>query len=275
LYTPEHLTRAKVNLELCRAGAFAAPSAEAKTLRFALIVAGWNCAGHVADCFSSIERQVFGGYELEILAYDDASDDGTWERIAEQSRRLQIRRFRGERNMGPAFARDFLLRHVEDRSAVCVLLDMDDALLPHALATLERAYRDNPDCWLTYGNWINQRGEANAEGIYAPEEIDARDYRRQSVFKFTHLRSFRRFLYDKVTPEHLQDQTGEWLRYCSDVGLLFPLVDQCRSANVVAFEQPLYLYNQYRPTGTQKRFGSKKSEVFQYIQKLTPIYANS
>ncbi len=168
--------------------------------------------------------------------------------------------------MGPAFARDFLLRQVEDRQTICVLLDMDDELLPHALATLERTYRDNPECWLTYGNWVNQNGEVNAEGIYTAEEIDARAYREQDIFKFTHLRSFRRFLYERVTPEYLKDETGEWLRYCSDVGLLLPLADQCAARNVVAFEDPMYRYNQYRPTGTQKRFRERKRETARHLR---------
>jgi FkbM family methyltransferase len=265
LRPPEHLRRARFNLEVSSSGAFAEPAPVADVIHLALIVTGWNCAAYVSKCLASIERQEIGDYRLEILAYDDASDDGTWDRLSDQAERLQIRRFRGERNMGPAYARDFLLRQVENRATICVLLDMDDELLPHALATIERAYRENPDCWLTYGNWVNQNGEVNDQGVYGPGEIDARAYRRQDVFKFTHLRSFRRFLYDAVTPEHLKDEEGEWLRFCSDVGLMLPLVDQCADINVVAFYQPMYVYNQYRSTGTQKRFGTRKRDTYKYL----------
>jgi hypothetical protein len=267
LYTPEHLKRSKLNLELSMTGAFVTESEARSDVHFALVVAGWNCAAYVEKCFASIARQVAGGYTLEIYAYDDRSDDETWERLSDQAATLRIRRFRGERNMGPAFARDFLLRQIEGEDTICVLLDMDDELLPHALATLERAYRETPDCWMTYGNWVNQNGAVNDEGLYAPEDIDERAYRRQDVFKFTHLRSFRRFLYDRVTPEHLKDADGAWLRYCSDVALMLPIADQCASKNVVAFEAPLYRYNQYRSTGTQKRFGGiRKKETFRYLR---------
>jgi hypothetical protein len=270
LYTPAHLERQGVNLELSLSGVFGAEEIE-EEIRFALIIPGWNCAEHVAPCLASIQRQKPGGYDLELFAYDDGSDDGTWDRLAEQAERLHLRLFRGELNMGPAFARDFLLRQVEDGQTICVLLDMDDELLPHALETLERTYRDNPNCWMTYGNWLNQNGEINSEGTYTAEEIDSRAYRRQEAFKFTHLRSFRRFLYDRVTPAHLQDENGVWLRYCSDVGLLLPIADQCASKNVVFFNQPMYLYNQYRPTGTQKRFRDRKRQTACHLREMTAL----
>ncbi len=269
LYAPGHLERHGFNLDLSRSGAFGDAGREtgaASTLRFAIIVAGWNCADRVEPCLASIERQTPGDYVIEIHAYDDASEDGTWDRLSNCAGRLRMRLFRGAANLGPAFARDFLIRQVEDPDAICVLLDMDDALLPGALATLERVYRENPDCRMTYGNWINQHGSANAEGFYSAAEIDARAYRRQDVFRFTHLRSFHRRLYDRVSPAHLQDENGDWLRYCSDVGLLLPIADQCGSENIVAIEEPIYLYNQHRPDGTQKRFGDRKAKTLKYLQ---------
>jgi hypothetical protein len=153
-----------------------------------------------------------------------------------------------------------------------VLLDLDDRLLPQALTRLEALYRADPDLRMTYGNWENQSGVVNAEGFYAPEEIDARAYRTGDVFKFTALRTFRRFLYDKVVPAHLKDAEGNWLRFCSDVGLMLPLVDQCAGRHIRAIDEPLYVYNQYRPGGTQKRFGAKKKETFRYLRDNRELF---
>ena len=272
LYAPAHFKRHKFNLDKALSGAFGASLHDKSEVHFAVIVVGWNSGDYLPRCLASIERQMVGNYTLDIYAYDDCSNDTTRERLVQESRRLKIKHFRGESNMGPAFARDFLLRKIEDPQTICVLLDMDDELLPHALAALEQTYRSNPDCWMTYGNWVNQHGKVNDEGFYSAEEIDSRRYRDNDIFKFTHLRSFRRFLCDKVEAVHLTDENGDWLRYCSDVGLLLPLADQCASKNIVAFERPMYLYNQYRPTGTQKRFREKKKEMFLYLRdKVTPV----
>ena len=235
-------------------------------IHFALIVTGWNCKGLVRKCLSSIERQVIGDYTFDIYTYDDCSDDGTREQLVKQSKLLRLNLYTGKENMGPAFARDFLIQKIQDEQTICVLLDMDDELLPHALATLAKTYRENRHCWMTYGNWMNQSGLVNEEGAYTASEIDDRAYRSQDVFKFTHLRSFRRFLYDNVTADHLKDENGNWLRYCSDVGIMLPIADQCSGRNVVAFDEPMYLYNQYRPSGTQKRFRERKRKTFRYLR---------
>ena len=216
--------------------------------------------------------EIPGHYTFDVHVYDDDSNDSTWDILRENAEVLNLRITRGERNMGPAFARETLIRQIAEGSDICVLLDMDDELLPHALQNLEKIYRANSDCWMTYGNWVNQNGRINDEGIYSDAEIDTRAYRTLDVFRFTHLRSFRRFLYDRVDEAHLKDAEGEWLRYCSDVGLMLPIADQCTSRNVIAVEEPLYRYNQYRPTGTQKRFGSKKRETAEYLRKNPALF---
>lgn len=276
LYTPAHLVRAGFDLEHSLAGAFGEagddPAPARRDVHFAVIVTGWNCAGFAEACLDSLERQIPGDYGLEIHVYDDGSDDGTWAAIERRSEVLNIRALRGTRNMGPAFARDALIRSVADPDTICVLLDLDDRLLPQALSRLEELYRSDPDLWMTYGNWQNQTGVVNTEGFYADSEIDTRAYRTGEVFRFTALRTFRRFLYDRVAPEHLKDAEGNWLRFCSDVGLMLPLVDQCAARNIRAIDEPLYVYNQYRPSGTQKRFGAQKKETFRYLRDNRALF---
>ncbi len=284
LYTPGHLARAGLDPERSRAGAFGsaaadpgAPGAPAlprprSDVHFAIVVTGWNCADFARPCLASLERQIPGDYSFDIHVYDDGSDDATWSALRESAGILNLDIRRGERNMGPAFARESLLRPIRDGSEICVLLDLDDRLLPQALSRLEALYRADPDLWMTYGNWQNQTGVVNTEGFYADAEIDARAYRASEVFKFTALRTFRRFLYDRVAPENLKDPEGNWLRFCSDVGLMLPLVDQCAARNIRAIDEPLYVYNQYRPTGTQKRFGAQKKETFRYLRDNRDLF---
>ena len=272
LHTPLRLEQAALDLDRSRSGCFGASPDQSRDIHFALIVTGWNCAAYVRACLASLERQIPAGYSFGIHAYDDGSDDETWSLLSKASERIRLNIFRGERNMGPAYARDFLIRQIEDPNAICVLVDMDDQLLPDALRTLEATYRTRPQCWMTYGNWINQNGVLNTEGLYTDDEIGRRAYRSSDKFKFTHLRSFRRFLYDKVDPAHLRDAEGEWLRFCSDVGLMLPIVDQCSPENVVAINQPLYVYNQYLAGGTQKRFGPKKNQTFRYLRDNRSLF---
>ena len=53
---------------------------------------------------------------------------------------------------------------------------------------------------------------------------------------------------------------------------MLPIADQCAGRNVVALTEPLYLYVQYRASGTQKRFGAKKREVFRYLRDNPELF---
>ncbi len=156
LYTPGHLARAGFDLGRSRSGAFGpapgkpdAPETPPARIRsdvhFAIIVTGWNCADFVRPCLASLERQIPGGYSFDIHVYDDGSEDATWSLLRESAEALNLDILRGERNMGPAFARESLLRRIGDGTEICVLLDLDDRLLPQALSRLEALYRSDPD----------------------------------------------------------------------------------------------------------------------------------
>ena len=148
---------------LRRAGA----SGARRDIHFALIVTGWNCEEFAEACLASIMGQIPGGYTLDIHVYEDGSDDDTWRIIEAKSDVLNLRAVRGERNMGPAFARDALSVSLGRRRHLRARWTWMTSCCPSALQDLEAAYRANPDCWMTYGNWVNQNGLVNDEGIYS------------------------------------------------------------------------------------------------------------
>ncbi|WP_289475117.1 hypothetical protein, partial [Klebsiella pneumoniae] len=67
--------------------------------------------------------------------------------------------------------------------------------------------------------------------------------REVELFNATHLRTFRRVLYDAISPEDLLDQHGKWIETCTDVALMYPLLDQCWSNEVEFISEPIYRYN--------------------------------
>ena len=130
LYTPEHLARCAFDFERSASGAFGPGSApgspgggdDASRIRsdvhFAIIITGWNCARYVQPCLDSLERQIPGSYTFDIHVYDDGSDDETWSVLRENAEVLNLNIVRGTENMGPAFARESLLRPIGDGSEI-------------------------------------------------------------------------------------------------------------------------------------------------------------
>ena len=224
-------------------------------VHFHVVINGWNCRDYVPACLRSIATQQPGNYTYETTLVDDGSDDGTYERLAASTVLPGARLIRIPANMGPAHARHAGITAIPDPDAVVVLVDMDDALEPQALRVVADRYRTNPACLMTIGNWHDQHGKRNPQDFYSPEEIDGQTLREVELFNATHLRTFRRVLYDAISPEDLLDQHGKWIETCTDVALMYPLLDQCWSNEVEFISEPIYRYNRQHGGGTLARFG--------------------
>jgi len=108
-----------------------------------VIMANYNGAAHLADAIRSIQGQTLR--DLEIIVSDDASSDDSVRIVTElMAEDPRIRLVRGERNGGPAVARNRALSLAKgDWIAV---MDSDDLMHPDRLTTLvEAARRDNAD----------------------------------------------------------------------------------------------------------------------------------
>ncbi|EYD77946.1 hypothetical protein Rumeso_00407 [Rubellimicrobium mesophilum DSM 19309] len=240
-------------------------------IRFHIIVNGWNCHNYVDSCLRSIAEQRPGPFSYAITLVDDGSDDGTYQKLAGSPLLPSARLFRISENAGPAFTRHVGIRSVDDPNVIVVLVDMDDALEPDALRVVAQRYLRNRDCLMTLGNWHDQYGQRNPQPFYTAEEIDGQLIREVELFNATALRTFRRWLYDAVTEEDLLDQHGRWLETCTDVALMYPLLDQCWSWEVEFIQDPIYRYTRQHKAGTLARFGKPhKVERLAWLKAKPP-----
>lgn len=222
---------------------------------FHIIVNGWNCSNYIDSCLQSIVNQQPGSYTYEVTLIDDGSDDGTFEKLASISILPYVKLVRVEKNTGPAYARHIGIIPIINPETIVVTLDMDDALELNALKIVSNKYRENPKCLVTIGNWHDQYGKINPQVFYTDNEIDEQKIREVELFNATHLRTFKRKLYNAVTPADLLDHEGEWLETCTDVALMYPLLDQCWSNEVEFINEPIYKYTRKHSSGTLSRFG--------------------
>lgn len=247
------------------------PTAAQEDLHFHIVIDGWNCRKYLTPCLRSVAQQLPADYSFDVTLIDDQSTDGTYEDLARTAILPNARLIRITENTGPAHARHIGISAIEDPDTIVVLLDMDDALEPHALRTVAKCYRDNPDCLLTIGNWHDQDGKVNPQEFYTAEEIDNQRIREIELFNATHLRTFRRRLYDAVEVSDLLDHEGKWLETCTDVALMYPLMDQCRSHEVTFIDEPIYRYTRKHGTGTLARFGKPhKVERLNWLKSKAP-----
>jgi glycosyltransferase involved in cell wall biosynthesis len=252
-------------------GVLTAPREPEEKLHFHIVVNGWNCRSYLNPCLRSIAQQLPGNYLFDVTLIDDYSSDGTDEDLARTAILPHAKLMRITKNTGPAHARHVGIKAIENPDTIVVLLDMDDALEPHALRTVAQRYLDNPDCLMTIGNWHDQDGKKNPQDFYAAEEIDNQRIRDSELFNAAPLRTFRRRLYDAIEATDLLDREGNWLETCTDVALMYPLMDQCGSHEVIFIDEPIYRYTRKHGSGTLARFGKPhKVERLTWLKSKTP-----
>ncbi|MEO8453662.1 MAG: glycosyltransferase [Sphingomicrobium sp.] len=101
----------------------------------------YNALPHLDEAVRSILDQTHRHFEFVI--YDDASTDGSTERLREWARRdSRIRLFEGERNLGPVGSSACVVEH--SAAALVARMDADDLCSPDRLARELEVIRNNP-----------------------------------------------------------------------------------------------------------------------------------
>jgi glycosyltransferase involved in cell wall biosynthesis len=104
---------------------------------------------------------------------------------------------------------------------VVAILDGDDWLFnSSALGVVAAAY-EGGGCWMTYGSMLYfPVGRIGAFGREIPPWVIDAHTLRAFEWVTTHLRTFRRFLFDRIRPEDLRDDDGSLLKTSGDLALM-------------------------------------------------------
>lgn len=221
---------------------------------FSFIITSHRTLPYAKQCIESIRAQL-GSFPLSIRYVDDAS--GYTESELQELRQLLS---------GPE---DELLtltsRHyqigslskavprIKSPDSIVCLVDGDDYLLSHALASVAKAY-SNPDVVMTYGNvlvdfrpyqdtqerYFFDKKTVNTE--YCPQVWKSRAF-REDGFRCFHFRTFRRWIWDYLNPADFRRSSGEFFHASGDSAFVFPILELLSDPKHVAFiEEPLYVY---------------------------------
>lgn len=220
---------------------------------FLIIASGFNCGGHVSRCVASIEAQTYDSFKA-ILISDGSVDRTAYALSQVNHKNIEVHIHKD--NQGAAKRRYDAIHGAEiDRETVIVLLGLDDWLLPHALETIKQHY-DN-DKWMTYGNWVDQRGYGlplNFALDFDEETHKNRDY-RQVKYRSTAPNTFKKFLFDEIAEDEFKMADGRWFDTTTESHLMFSCLEMCGKDRIGIIWQPIYVYNRDLPNGTLRRLG--------------------
>jgi glycosyltransferase involved in cell wall biosynthesis len=184
-------------------------------MQYHIVSTGFNCEKYIDDFINNIFKQ--GNFNLTVHIYDDASIDKTWEKLKKFKKKYNnIRLYQNKKRMGAAYNRYKIIKSINDKDSVIVLVDLDDYLLKDALKTVNKLYMGNKYLYATYGNWVNQYEKQNYNICY-PESLGYKNKLEKYLNKvIIRLRILKSALFDRFLPFEKRDENN-YIFYPRDV----------------------------------------------------------
>src|ERR1700735_5569952 len=229
------------------------------TVRFKIIVTGWNCPQYVRRSLGSVAGQTDTGYDVCVV--DDASDrrscagsqtepGGQAEVMAEICTRHGWQFVANPVRRGALSNQYHAVQLLEPEPAdVVVFLDADDRLAhPNVLRRL-RSYYTRYRPLLTFGSYrCDPHDDAVTPAMNFPERVVATsDYRRFSARNdanpiwFNHLRTVTYELFGRLTPADFTFADGTWFMACCDTAVMVPCLEMAAGRHLM-IPEILYIY---------------------------------
>lgn len=213
----------------------------------------YNAEKYIQKCIDSVKMQSFDNYIHFII--DDCSTDSTLKKIAESSllsnNIVFSRHVLGKK--GTLYNHIKAVSHPDiNDNDIIVHLDGDDWFTDeNVLQDIWDTY-ERTNCLATYGNYVCS--DPNVPSVCKSIEDSCGDFRQQILhgWCFSQVRTFRKFLWDRIDKEDFKDSQGNLFSCAADVAIFVPILEMAGKDRVEFIERPLMVYNIENPIGDSK-----------------------
>jgi len=229
------------------------------------VVCVWNAEKYIKNCIRTLKSQKDGDFKVFII--DDVSTDNTVELV--KSLTENDDRFKLIVNQ----EKKFKLRNLDelistfDDDDIVIELDGDDFLLNTDVVSDIRSIYSDGKVWLTNGSFMYSTGGQGFSSKCNPDTV------RRDVFTFSHLRTWKSFLWKAIPQSHLRDDNGEYFKSAADVAYTFSLLELAGNENYRFLPKLYYVYNEQSPYNDHKP-GSATGGGFQDQQRCSNVIRN-
>lgn len=212
-----------------------------------ILVPFYNCARYLPQCLRSLQTQE--GVDFRVYLMDDVSTDGSFPLALQHSQgdsRFEL--IRNPRKMWQVGNYDQICQRGDlDDDDVCITVDGDDWLPdPGVFSRIAKVYED-PGVWLTWGNFrFWPRGDNRVSCAQPCDDVTTC---RSIPWQFSHLRTFRTFLWRRIKPADLRDVDGSYVASAGDLAFMLPMLEMCGNEHAKYLPQVNYIYNEQNPIG--------------------------
>lgn len=238
-------------------------------MTYHFIVTGYNCQDYIEKCLDSIfEQKIPRDVSICVSCYFDGSDGIVYEKVRRFGGGINLwSSIKGE-NRGAAYSRNLLIELCEPKlNDVIITIDGDDYLAhDRVLERIHQEYMKGAD--VTYGNLAtadNQTRPIIQHG-FSDEQLKEKNFRSYG-WRSSQIRTLKAKLYMNLHEDNFKDKEGNWLRNCTDLALMFPILEQAE--NPVFIPDILYIYNNNTGINTLDRFGRiNKRAINKYVRSM-------
>lgn len=196
----------------------------------------WNSPELTKKCIESLKNQYYTNFRAYFI--DDVSTDNSYnvakETIGDDDRFVLIKN-----KIKKHKTKNFIdiIRNNNDIKwdDVIIELDGDDRLSDNfVLGRLNKVFMDE-NIWVCGSKWKDQYGKIGNYGKPKPHRA------RKTSWNFSHLRTFRSFLFNLIDDEDLQFE-GSYFKAACDLGHGIPILEMCGKEHFHYIDEPLYTY---------------------------------
>jgi glycosyltransferase involved in cell wall biosynthesis len=240
--------------------------------RFVFIIPFRNVRNYIQDCYNSILSQNYKNW-IAIFC-DDESNDGTSNLIPDNPNFVKI--YNQQRVTAlPNIHYGIMNSNLMDDDIIC-LLDGDDFLLTKdVLDIINNLYQD-PNCWLTYGQYaINHGNNQWSLGHCQEYTKESFDNLRKGGYWASHLRTFKYHLYKRILEQDpdlkcYKDKNGDFYKTCYDVAIMTPLMEMAGLDRIKFNPNPVYFYRLH-PNNDHSLYGLEQKQTERELFEKNPF----
>jgi glycosyltransferase involved in cell wall biosynthesis len=207
----------------------------------------YNCENFIEKCLLSIMSQRFKDFKCYVT--DDMSTDNTVkiikETIKNDSRFILVENH--EKFYQPGNYEQVIRWRGIEGDEVCVEVDGDDWLPNSNVFTKINDIYQDENVWMTSGSFKYHDGRPG----FANPPSKFTDIRKQT-FTLSHLRTWRAWLWKKISPEDLKDETGKFWSVAGDLAFMFPMLEMSGEEHYRFLTDINYIYNESNPINDHK-----------------------
>lgn len=238
--------------------------------RLIIVTTCWNTEKYAKRYIESLTNQTHSDFIAYLI--DDMSTDNTYE-ILKSLTHLDNRFIIIKNEVKKFKTKNFIdtIKYNPDikETDVIIEIDGDDKLSDNnVLQDIYNIYINN-NIWISNSKWLDTNGKNFKNyGKANPENA------RFGPWNFSHLRTYRVFLFRLINEEHLK-YNGEYFKAACDLGYSIPMLEMAGSEHYYFLDRVTYIY-QWHPNQTCSNNSPVKNPKLQtetaryIIHKISP-----